>query len=69
MSGYPLLEVGTPPPYNEQVIWAQWPELKTKIDEGVDSYSGRTVGGKVIRGNNDKVDSDDVSEVGSNYVI
>ena len=30
VSGYPLLEVGTTPPYNEQVIWAQRPELKAK---------------------------------------
>ena len=38
MSGYPLLEVGTPPPYNEQVIWARWPELKTK-DKDIDGYA------------------------------
>ena len=30
MSGYPLLEVGTPPPYNEQVIGARLPYPKTK---------------------------------------
>ena len=30
MSGYPLLEVGTPPPYSEQVIWSRRPDTKTR---------------------------------------
>ena len=35
MSGEPLFEVGTPPPYNEQAIWAWRTDLKTKTPSKV----------------------------------